>query len=90
MEFQFAINWAYYSHNVGDIFGAPLAIEEKTALFLESTFVGLFFFGIGTFIKWAIAYLSRAYCAECYGIRPWIFKFANVCFKFCICTWCRL
>src|SRR6267154_3527963 len=41
MEFQFGTNWAYYSHYVGDIFGAPLAIEGLMAFFLESTFVGL-------------------------------------------------
>ncbi len=45
MEFQFGTNWAYYSHYVGDIFGVPLAIEGLMAFFLESTFVGLFFFG---------------------------------------------
>ncbi len=45
MEFQFGMNWAYYSHYVGDIFGAPLAIEGLMAFFLESTFIGLFFFG---------------------------------------------
>jgi cytochrome d ubiquinol oxidase subunit I len=45
MEFQFGTNWAYYSHYVGDIFGAPLAIEGMMAFFLESTFIGLFFFG---------------------------------------------
>jgi cytochrome bd ubiquinol oxidase subunit I len=45
MEFQFGTNWAYYSHYVGDIFGAPLALEGLTAFFLEATFVGLFFFG---------------------------------------------
>ncbi len=45
MEFQFGTNWAYYSHYVGDIFGAPLALEGLVAFFLESTFVGLFFFG---------------------------------------------
>ncbi|MCG7586476.1 cytochrome ubiquinol oxidase subunit I [Photobacterium sp. OFAV2-7] len=45
MEFQFGTNWAYYSHYVGDIFGAPLAIEALIAFFLESTLVGLFFFG---------------------------------------------
>jgi cytochrome bd ubiquinol oxidase subunit I len=44
LEFQFGTNWAYYSHYVGDIFGAPLAIEGLMAFFLESTFVGLFFF----------------------------------------------
>lgn len=45
MEFQFGTNWAYYSHYVGDIFGAPLAIEGLMAFFLEATFVGVFFFG---------------------------------------------
>lgn len=45
MEFQFGMNWAYYSHYVGDIFGAPLAIEGLMAFFLEATFIGLFFFG---------------------------------------------
>src|SRR5471030_402999 len=45
MEFQFGTNWAYYSHYVGDIFGAPLAIEGMMAFFLESTLIGLFFFG---------------------------------------------
>jgi cytochrome bd ubiquinol oxidase subunit I len=45
MEFQFGTNWAYYSHYVGDIFGAPLALEGLVAFFLESTFVGLFFLG---------------------------------------------
>ena len=45
MEFQFGTNWAYYSHYVGDVFGAPLAIEGLMAFFLEATFVGLFFFG---------------------------------------------
>ncbi|MCP1660855.1 cytochrome ubiquinol oxidase subunit I [Neisseria perflava] len=45
MEFQFGTNWSYYSQYVGDIFGAPLAIEGLLAFFLEATFVGLFFFG---------------------------------------------
>ncbi len=45
LEFQFGTNWAYYSHYVGDIFGAPLAIEGLMAFFLESTMFGLFFFG---------------------------------------------
>jgi cytochrome d ubiquinol oxidase subunit I len=45
LEFQFGTNWAYYSHYVGDIFGVPLAIEGLMAFFLESTFVGIFFFG---------------------------------------------
>src|SRR5580700_5947167 len=45
MEFEFGMNWAYYSYYVGDIFGAPLAIEGLMAIFLEATFIGLFFFG---------------------------------------------
>ncbi|MBU3919748.1 MAG: cytochrome ubiquinol oxidase subunit I, partial [Alphaproteobacteria bacterium] len=45
MEFEFGTNWAYYSHYVGDIFGAPLAIEGLMAFFLEATMVGLMFFG---------------------------------------------
>lgn len=45
MEFQFGTNWAYYAHYVGDVFGAPLAIEGLMAFFLEATFVGIFFFG---------------------------------------------
>ena len=45
LEFQFGTNWAYYSQYVGDIFGTPLAIEGLVAFMLESTFLGLFFFG---------------------------------------------
>jgi len=45
MEFEFGTNWSYYSHYVGDIFGAPLAIEGLMAFFLEATFIGLMFFG---------------------------------------------
>jgi cytochrome bd ubiquinol oxidase subunit I len=45
MEFQFGMNWAEYSRYVGDIFGAPLAIEATEAFFLESTFIGLWVFG---------------------------------------------
>ena len=62
MEFQFGMNWSYYSHYVGDIFGAPLALEGLMAFFLEATFVGLFFFGwdklskVGHLITtWAVA-----------------------------------
>jgi cytochrome d ubiquinol oxidase subunit I len=45
MEFQFGMNWAEYSKYVGDIFGAPLAIEATMAFFLESVFIGLWIFG---------------------------------------------
>ncbi len=66
MEFQFGTNWAYYSHYVGDVFGAPLAIEGLMAFFLEATFIGLFFFAwkklskIGHLIvTWALAIASN-------------------------------
>ncbi|WP_054956826.1 cytochrome ubiquinol oxidase subunit I [Paenibacillus dakarensis] len=44
-EFQFGMNWSDYSRFVGDVFGAPLAIEALLAFFLESTFIGLWIFG---------------------------------------------
>ena len=44
-EFQFGMNWSSYSRFVGDIFGAPLAVEALLAFFLESTFLGLWIFG---------------------------------------------
>lgn len=62
MEFQFGMNWAYFSQYVGDVFGAPLAIEGLMAFFMEATFVGLFFFGWDRLSKrqhlaatWAVA-----------------------------------
>jgi len=62
LEFQFGTNWAYYAHYVGDIFGVPLAIEGLMAFFLESTLIGVFFFGWERISKvkhlvvtWAIA-----------------------------------
>jgi len=45
MEFEFGTNWSFYSSFVGDIFGAPLAIEGLMAFFLEATFIGLMVFG---------------------------------------------
>jgi len=44
-EFQFGMNWSDYSRFVGDVFGAPLAIEALVAFFLEATFIGLWIFG---------------------------------------------
>lgn len=60
MEFQFGMNWSYYSHYVGDIFGAPLAIEGLMAFFLEATFVGLFFFGWDKLSK--LGHLTATWC----------------------------
>ncbi|NMR19482.1 cytochrome ubiquinol oxidase subunit I [Cellulomonas fimi] len=51
-EFQFGMNWSEYSRFVGDVFGAPLAIEALAAFFLESTFLGLWIFGEGRLPKW--------------------------------------
>ena len=44
-EFQFGMDWSEYSRFVGDVFGAPLAMEALLAFFLESTFLGLWIFG---------------------------------------------
>ncbi|KRK48977.1 cytochrome d ubiquinol oxidase, subunit I [Secundilactobacillus kimchicus JCM 15530] len=50
-EFQFGMNWSEYSRFMGDIFGAPLAIEALAAFFLESTFIGMWMFTWGRFSK---------------------------------------
>ncbi|NLG55093.1 MAG: cytochrome ubiquinol oxidase subunit I, partial [Rhodococcus sp.] len=50
-EFQFGMNWSEYSRFVGDVFGAPLALEGLVAFFLESTFLGLWIFGWGRLPK---------------------------------------
>ncbi len=51
-EFQFGMNWSEYSRFVGDIFGAPLAIETLLAFFLESTFLGIWIFGWDRLNRW--------------------------------------
>ncbi|MGD8473234.1 MAG: cytochrome ubiquinol oxidase subunit I [Anaerolineae bacterium] len=62
MEFQFGMNWSEYSRFVGDVFGAPLAIEGLSAFFLESTFLGVWIFGwdrlpkgVHAAVMWAVA-----------------------------------
>ena len=60
LEFQFGTNWAYYSQYVGDIFGTPLAIEGLVAFMLESTFLGLFFFGWNKLSKYQ--HLFATFC----------------------------
>jgi len=62
-EFEFGTNWAIYSRYVGDIFGAPLAIEALFAFFLESSFIGMLIFGwnrvndlVMTLVSWAVAF----------------------------------
>jgi cytochrome d ubiquinol oxidase subunit I len=66
MEFQFGMNWAEYSRYVGDIFGAPLAVEATVAFFLESVFIGLWIFGwnrvskkVHAFSIWMVAIASN-------------------------------
>ena len=51
-EFQFGMNWSDYSRFVGDIFGAPLALEGLLAFFLEATFIGLWIFGWTRLPRW--------------------------------------
>ncbi|HUI73179.1 MAG TPA: cytochrome ubiquinol oxidase subunit I [Spirochaetia bacterium] len=65
LEFQFGMNWAEYSKFVGDIFGAPLAIEATVAFFLESTFIGVWMFGwkrlsrgAHAAVMWIVAFAS--------------------------------
>jgi cytochrome d ubiquinol oxidase subunit I len=65
-EFQFGMNWSEYSRFVGDIFGAPLAIEALLAFFMESTFIGLWVFGWNKLSKrvhlatiWLVAFGSN-------------------------------
>ena len=65
-EFQFGMNWSEYSRCVGDIFGAPLAIEALLAFFIESTFLGVWFFGWDKISKkahltaiWLVAFASN-------------------------------
>lgn len=64
-EFQFGMNWSEYSRFMGDIFGAPLAIEALAAFFLESTFIGMWMFtwdrfkpGIHALFIWLVAFGS--------------------------------
>ena len=66
LEFQLGMNWAEYSKYVGDIFGAPLAIEAMAAFFLESTFIGVWMFGWGRMSKkahaaamWVVAFATN-------------------------------
>jgi cytochrome bd ubiquinol oxidase subunit I len=65
-EFQFGMNWSEYSRYVGDIFGAPLAIEALLAFFLESVFLGVWIFGWDKLSKgahvtaiWLVAFASN-------------------------------
>ncbi|MDN5634127.1 MAG: cytochrome ubiquinol oxidase subunit I, partial [Brevibacterium sp.] len=66
-EFQFGMAWSEYSRFVGDVFGAPLALEALLAFFLESTFLGLWIFGWGRLPR--AVHLGSLWCAV---IGSWI------------------
>lgn len=78
-EFQFGMNWSEYSRFVGDIFGAPLAIEALLAFFLESTFLGLWIFGWGRLSKgmhlatiWLVAIGTSISALWILGANSWM------------------
>src|SRR5688572_1216463 len=69
-EFQFGMAWSEYSRFVGDVFGAPLAMEGLLAFFVESTFLGIWIFGWGRLRKGL--HLAALWCAV---IGSWISAF---------------
>ncbi|AKU64748.1 cytochrome BD ubiquinol oxidase subunit I [Schaalia meyeri] len=78
-EFQFGMNWSEYSRFVGDIFGAPLAVEALLAFFLESTFLGLWIFGWGRLSKgmhlatiWCVAIGTMLSAAWILAANAWM------------------
>src|SRR5512133_3748217 len=78
-EFQFGMNWSNYSRFVGDVFGAPLAIEGLAAFFLESTFLGLWIFGWGRLSKrvhlatiWLVAFGAALSAAFIMAANSWM------------------
>jgi cytochrome d ubiquinol oxidase subunit I len=78
-EFQFGMNWGAYSKLVGNIFGAPLAMEGLAAFFLESTFLGLWLFGwnrlprrIHLLTIWAVAFGSMLSAAFILAANSWM------------------
>jgi len=78
-EFQFGMNWSVYSRMVGDVFGAPLAMEGLAAFFLESTFLGLWIFGWNRLSRrvhlvaiWAVAVGSALSAAFIMAANSWM------------------
>jgi cytochrome bd-type quinol oxidase subunit 1 len=78
-EFQFGMNWSHYSRFVGDVFGAPLAMEGLAAFFLESVFLGLWLFGWERLPKrvhlatiWAVAVGSALSAAFIMAANSWM------------------
>jgi cytochrome bd ubiquinol oxidase subunit I len=78
-EFQFGMDWSAYSRFVGDVFGAPLAMEGLAAFFLESTFLGLWIFGWGRLPRrvhlatiWAVAAGAALSAAFIMAANSWM------------------
>src|SRR6202047_2488112 len=78
-EFQFGMNWGAYSRLVGNIFGAPLAMEGLAAFFLESTFLGLWLFGwdklprrVHLLTIWAVSFGSALSAAFIMAANSWM------------------
>src|SRR5262245_62486966 len=78
-EFEFGMNWSVYSRFVGDVFGAPLAIEGLAAFFLESVFLGLWLFGWDRLPRrvhlatiWAVALGAALLAAFIMGGNSWM------------------
>lgn len=78
-EFQFGMNWSGYSRFVGDIFGAPLAMEALAAFFIESTFIGLWIFGWDRLSKkvhltciWLVAFAVNLSAAFILAANSWM------------------
>jgi cytochrome d ubiquinol oxidase subunit I len=78
-EFEFGMNWSSYSREVGDVFGAPLAMEGLAAFFLESTFLGLWLFGWGRLSRrvhlaaiWMVALGSMLSAAFILAANSWM------------------
>ena len=78
-EFQFGMNWGAYSRLVGNIFGAPLAMEGLAAFFLESTFLGLWLFGwdklprrVHLLTIWAVSFGSALSAAFILAANSWM------------------
>ena len=78
-EFEFGMNWGAYSRLVGNVFGAPLAMEGLAAFFLESTFLGLWLFGwdrlprrVHLFTIWAVAFGSALSAMFILAANSWM------------------
>ncbi len=78
-EFEFGMNWSAYAREVGDVFGAPLAMEGLAAFFLESTFLGLWLFGWGRLSRrihlltiWAVAVGAALSAAFIMAANSWM------------------